>query len=249
MEREKLEHAAEILRGARQVVALTGAGVSRPSGIPDFRSPGGAWSQHDPAEVASLGSFERNPRRFFEWFLPLLSLMEAARPNAAHHALAALERAGRLRAVITQNIDSLHRSAGSREVFELHGHLRSATCVACGHQVPAAPVVRLMRLGQLPRCGCGGLLKPDIVLFDELLPRGLYWLSRRAAETCDAMVVAGTSLEVFPVAELPVVARRAGARLIIINQSETYLDEHADVVLRSDVAHALPELASRAVAG
>ncbi|HWQ13410.1 MAG TPA: NAD-dependent deacylase [Roseiflexaceae bacterium] len=246
MERETLERAAEILRAAPRIVALTGAGLSRPSGIPDFRSQEGLWSHHDPSEVASLGSFRADPRRFFAWFLPLLNAMESAAPNPAHHALAALERASRLRAVITQNIDSLHRRAGSREVLELHGHLRSATCVECGHQVPAAPVIRLMRLSQLPRCHCGGLLKPDIILFDELLPRGLYWLARRAAETCDALVVAGTSLEVFPACELPALARRAGAKVVIVNQSPTHFDAYADAVLRADVAEALPALAERA---
>jgi NAD-dependent deacetylase len=212
-----IERAGAVLRGAKRIVALTGAGVSRPSGIPDFRSGAGIWQRYNPAEVASLSAFQRNPRRFFEWFAPLLDAVQSALPNAAHHALAGLERSGRLRAVITQNIDSLHRRAGSREVFELHGHIRTATCVECGHQIPGDPVIRLMRLGQVPRCRCGGLIKPDIVLFDELLPRGLYWL-----------------------------ARRAGAKVIIVNQGETYFDAQADVVLREDVAEALPALAERA---
>jgi NAD-dependent deacetylase len=241
-----IERAAEILRASRRVVALTGAGISRPSGIPDFRGAAGLWSSHEPAEVASLASFQRDPQRFFDWFRPLLETIDAAGPNPAHCALAALEQAGRLSAVITQNIDSLHRRAGSREVFELHGHLRSATCIACEHQVPAAPVLRAIRRRRLPLCQCGGLLKPDVVLFDELLPRGIYWLARRAAETCDALIVAGTSLEVYPAAELPAVARRHGARVIIVNQSATDFDPYADAVVRADLASALPALLARA---
>ena len=247
MELQQIERAGEILRGAQRVVALTGAGISRPSGIPDFRSATGLWSRQDPSEVASLGGFQRNPRRFIEWFLPLLDTMQRALPNPAHHALAALERRGRLGAVITQNVDSLHRRAGSKEVFELHGHLRTAPCVECGHHVPAEPIIRLMRLGQVPRCSCGGLLKPDIVLFDEMLPRGLYWLARRAAETCDALIVAGTSLAVSPVSDIPALARRNGAQVIIVNRDETHFDPYADVVLHADIATALPALADRAI--
>lgn len=244
---EQIGRAAEIMRSSERIVALTGAGFSRPSGIPDFRSDAGLWSRYDPAEVASLSGFQRNPRRFFDWFLPLLDMIEAALPNAAHHALAELERCGRVSAVITQNIDGLHHRAGSREVYELHGHLRSATCIECGHQIPAAPAIRSMRSRRALRCSCGGLIKPDVVLFDELLPRGLYWLARRAVETCDALVVAGTALEVFPVGELPQVARRSGAKVIILNQSATHFDPYTDVVVRADVAEVLPELAERAV--
>jgi NAD-dependent deacetylase len=245
MDAEALERAVAILSEARNVVALTGAGVSRPSGIPDFRSGEGMWSRHNPAEVASLGAFRESPRRFYEWFLPLLDHMEAALPNPAHHALSELERRGQLSALITQNIDSLHRRAGSREVFELHGHVRSATCLECGHQVPAEPVVRAMRRGTIMRCSCGGILKPDVILFDEMLPRGLYWLARRAVEQTDALLVAGTSLEVFPVGDLPAIARRHGARVVIVNQGPTHFDEHADALLRADVATALPLLVER----
>ena len=165
-----------------------------------------------------------------------------ALPNPAHLALAQLERGGRLKAVITQNIDGLHQRAGSREVYELHGHMRSATCLDCERQVPAAPLIERVRRGKIPRCACGGLFKPDVVLFDELLPRGLFWLAQRAIETCDAVLVAGTALEVAPVCEMPLAALRRGARLIIVNQSETYLDERADVVLHEDVAEALPAI-------
>jgi NAD-dependent deacetylase len=242
MDQRGVDRAAEILRGARRVVALTGAGISTPSGIPDFRSTDGLWALEDPMTVASQRGFRADPRRFYDWFRPLLDQIIAARPNPAHVALAALEQAGQIHAVITQNIDGLHQRAGSREVYELHGHLRSATCLGCDRQAPAEPLLRKARGGDIPRCDCGDLFKPDVVLFDEMLPRGLFWLAQRALETCDALIVAGTSLEVFPVCEMPLTALRNGAPLIIVNKSETYLDEQADVVLHEDVSVALPAI-------
>jgi NAD-dependent deacetylase len=242
MNLESIAHAAAIVRGARSVVALTGAGISVPSGIPDFRSAGGLWGLDDPMEVASLRAFRANPQRFYSWFRPLLGRLLDAQPNPAHLALAALERAGMLKALITQNIDGLHQRAGSREVYELHGHLRSAICLECERQVPTGPLLERVRHGAIPRCDCGGLFKPDVVLFDELLPRGLFWLAQAAIETCDALIVAGTSLEVAPVGDLPLEALQRGARIVIVNQGETYLDERADVVLHEDVAEALPAI-------
>ncbi len=242
MDQIAVARAAQIMRGARSVVALTGAGISVPSGIPDFRSDGGLWKLDHPMEVASLRAFRANPQRFYDWFRPLLGRLQAAQPNPAHLALAALERAGALKALITQNIDGLHQRAGSREVYELHGHLRGATCLECELQAPTAPLLERVRCGEIPRCDCGGLFKPDVVLFDELLPRGLFWLAQSAVETCDVLIIAGTSLEVAPVGDLPLAALRRGARIIIVNQGETYLDERADVVLREDVAEALPAI-------
>ena len=245
-----VERAAELLGAAVYAVALTGAGVSTPSGIPDFRGDGGLWAGQDPAEVAALHVFLRDPRPFFRWFGPLFGLLSAAQPNPAHTALARLEQAGRLRAVITQNIDGLHQRAGSREVYELHGHVRSATCVRCGRQVPSQPLQRTIAGGRPLACpGCRGALKPDVVLFGEALPQGLYWMARRALEQSDLLLVAGTSLEVEPAGGLPLLALRRGARLLIINKSATHLDARADVVLRADVAEALPALAERLLAG
>jgi NAD-dependent deacetylase len=244
MDRQAIECAAEIVRGARRIVALTGAGISRPSGIPDFRSADGLWTRDDPMAVASLAGFRADPRRFYSWVRPLIDTIEVALPNPAHRALAQLEREGRLTAVITQNIDGLHHRAGSREVYELHGHIRSATCLDCEHQVPGRALLEPVRRNTIPRCSCGGLLKPDVVLFDELLPRGLFWLAQRAIEQADLILVAGTALEVAPVCDLPLAALRRGARLIIVNQGETYLDERANVVLHEDVAEALPAIAN-----
>lgn len=247
MKAEAIKHAVDLLRNARNVVALTGAGISTPSGIPDFRGPKGAWNTVDPLEVASLQRFLHNPRAFYDWFRPLLDTVLSAAPNAAHYALATLEQQKVLRAIITQNFDGLHQRAGSREVYELHGHLRTATCLECERQIPTHALLPKIRRGEPPHCNCGYPLKPDVVLFDEMLPRGLYWLARRAVEHADVIIVAGTSLEVFPVNELPAIGLRRGAKLIIINTGSTYLDEYASVVIRDNVAVMLPELVEQVV--
>jgi NAD-dependent deacetylase len=239
-----IKHAAGLLHAARRAVAITGAGLSTPSGVPDFRSDSGIWQGHNPLEIAALAVYRRNPLEFVNWFRPLLERMVTAEPNPAHRALAQLERAGHLRALITQNIDGLHQRAGSREIYELHGNLRSATCLECGRQIPGERVIAKARRGEVLRCSCGDLFKLDIVLFDELLPRGLFWLAQRAVDEADLVLVAGTSMEVAPVCELPLAALRRGARLIIVNHGPTYLDERADILLRSDVAEALPAISA-----
>lgn len=248
VDQQSIARAAHLIGDAQRIVALTGAGFSRPSGIPDFRSDAGLWRQFDPNVVASLRAFIADPRRFYSWFQPLMNTIVVAQPNPAHLALAALVQLGKQLSVITQNIDGLHQRAGSREVFELHGHIRSATCLECGAQVPSSPLLPRVRQGNIPHCRCGGLLKPDVVLFDEMLPRGIYWLSERAAYSCDAMIVAGTSLEVAPACELPVIALDRRVPLIVINQSPTFVDARADVVLRADVALALPAIIAQVAA-
>lgn len=240
--------AAQLVRQAQRIVTLTGAGISVPSGIPDFRSDTGLWQQENPMDVASLRGFTANPKRFYDWFRPLLSKVQAAKPNPAHHAFAELEQAGKLKALVTQNIDGLHQKAGSRAVFELHGHMRTATCLNCERQVPATVFYEQVRNGSIAYCSCGGLFKLDVVLFDEGLPRGLFWLAQDAFERCDLVIVAGTALEVAPVCDLPLTALNRGARLIIVNKSETYLDSRADVVLHDDVAEALPAIVKAALA-
>lgn len=245
MDNAAIEQAAALWRSAQAPVVITGAGISRPSGIPDFRSDSGLWAEYDPIEVASLASFRRNPERFFSWVRPLVDLMAQAKPNPAHIALAELEQAGRLKAIITQNIDGLHQQAGSREVFEVHGHLRTAQCLECEREVPAETVFQTVRRGQVPLCDCGGVFKPMIVLFDELLPRGIFWLAQRALEQADLIVVVGTSLEVAPVSEMPLKPMQRNVPLLIINLAETYLDSHASLVLHEDVAVALPAIVER----
>jgi NAD-dependent deacetylase len=246
MHETALARGAQLLRDSRRIVALTGAGISRPSGIPDFRSDSGVWEHQDPLEVASLHAFRQNPQRFYSWLHNLMVPMLTAEPNPAHRALAELERHGKMRAVITQNIDGLHQAAGSRRVFELHGHLRTATCQDCGTQAPTEPLLPAVRRSHVPRCRCGGAFKPDVVLFDELLPQGLLWLAQHAFDECDLVLVAGTSLQVAPVCDLPLMALRRGVPLIMINLEATYLDERANVLLHEDVALALPAMVSEA---
>ncbi|MBP7691792.1 MAG: Sir2 family NAD-dependent protein deacetylase [Anaerolineales bacterium] len=245
----RIARAAALLRAARTVVALTGAGLSTPSGIPDFRSPGaGLWEDRDPFEFASLSAFRYHPEKFYSWVRPLAARIHAAQPNAAHHALVALETAGCLRTVITQNIDGLHRLAGQREVLEIHGSLTTATCRQCHHTVPGRPPLeRFIHEGVLPVCeSCGGILKPDVILMEEQLPALVFQRARDAVRQTDLLLVAGSSLEVMPAAGLPLEALRFGARLIIVNLGPTFLDERADVLISADVAEALPSLVAAA---
>jgi len=240
-----LEKAAALIGDAKFAVALTGAGSSTPSGIPDFRSSGsGLWTRYLPMEVASLTAFRQFPERFFEWLRPLASHLMTAEPNAAHLALARLEEDNRLKTIITQNIDGLHQRAGSKNVLQVHGTLSTLTCIGCYQQVSASEyTIPYIEHGQIPYCKtCGNYLKPDVVLFEEQLPAQVWLKARQAAEACDLMIVAGTSLVVAPVAQLPERAKKNGAHIIIINKSATYMDEHADVVLAGDVAEIIPAI-------
>lgn len=241
-----IREAAAYIRHARYGVVLTGAGISTPSGIPDFRSTGsGLWDKYDPFEVASLAAFRHHPERFFDWVRPLARDILRAKPNPAHEAIAQLERAGYFKAVITQNIDGLHQRAGSQQVIEVHGTLETATCTQCFRTYPKEDFLEsFLQHGEVPRCpACGGILKPDVVLFGEQLPWKAWSAAEKAVRQCDLMFVAGSSLEVTPVANLPLVAAQSGAALIIVNHTPTYIDIRADVVLRGDVAEIIPRIA------
>jgi NAD-dependent deacetylase len=243
---ELVAQATAIWLQAHAVVALTGAGLSTASGIPDFRSPqAGLWTDTDPMAVASLETFRYAPETFFAWVRPLASVIRGAEPNLAHRALATLEVRGRLQTVITQNIDELHRRAGSRRVLEIHGSLHAATCVRCLHVWPGAELLDLfVEDGRLPYCPeCGGLLKPNVTLMGEELPASVL-REAQGARQCDLMIVAGSSLEVMPAGGLPVAALNNGAQLIVINQAPTYVDERANVVIHADVTQVLPSLAA-----
>lgn len=246
--RQLTDHAAELFDAARQPVALTGAGISTPSGIPDFRSSGsGLWNRVDPMEVASLQAFRRDPQRFYHWFQPLAGSFLSAEPNPAHLALAELEQAGRLAGIVTQNIDGLHQRAGSRKVTEVHGNLKHATCISCLTQYPADPLLRsYAETGEAPRCPrCGGALKPDVILIGEQLPHEQIAEARALFKAADLVLVLGSSLEVVPVCKLPYYALEDGARLVIINLESTYLDQRADVLIHADVAEVMPALAAK----
>ena len=236
--------AADLLRHATYAVALSGAGISTPSGIPDFRSPGsGLWKRADPFVVGSLLGFRQRPEAFYKWIRPLARQIVEAQPNPAHSALARLEAAGRLRSVITQNVDGLHQRAGSRRVHEVHGHLREATCVLCGRTVLSDDLVTaFVERNEIPRCACGGVVKPNVVLFGELLPAETWAAAEQDVSACDVLLVAGSSLEVTPVSNLPRLAADRGARIIIVNLEPTPMDNLADVVIHQDVAEVLPRV-------
>jgi NAD-dependent deacetylase len=243
---DPIRQAAALLRDAQHAVAQTGAGVSTPSGIPDFRSvDSGLWNNVDPFEVGSLVGFRRRPEAFFEWVRPLTRLILDAKPNPAHLAIAAMEQHGVIKALITQNIDMLHTRAGSHTIYEVHGHLREATCIECFGVYPTNGLLNVFAdTGEIPHCpGCGAILKPNVILFGEAMPVTVLHKAQRAARQADVLIVAGTSLEVAPASEIPLIAHAHGAQVIIVNREPTYADSYAEIVIRDDVAHALPEIA------
>jgi NAD-dependent deacetylase len=233
---------AALIREADSVVALTGAGISVPSGIPDFRSPGtGVWANVNPMEVAHIDVFRRDPERFWRFYGERFQALERKRPNRAHVALAELERAGMLDAVITQNIDQLHARAGSQTLVEVHGTIAHSSCLICGHCFALADV-RSRRLEDrqgVPRCDCTSPLKPDVVLFGEYLPAQALAQAEQLAAGADLMLCIGSSLEVYPVGQLPAVTLSRGGRLAILTQGSTPFDDRAAVRCHGDVVDEL----------
>jgi NAD-dependent deacetylase len=242
--RAGVEHLAELAREAGSVVALTGAGISVPSGIPDFRSPGtGVWEKVDPMEVAHIDAFRCDPERFWSFYGQRFATLRDKQPNPAHLALVELERRGVLDAVITQNIDMLHRKAGTRELVEVHGTIATSSCLDCGAAFELEEArARLSADGAVPRCDCGRPLKPDVVLFGELLPVAAMERATVLAAGADLLLCVGSSLEVHPVAGLPALTLRAGGRIALVTQGPTPFDEDAEVKLDRDVVEDLEAL-------
>jgi NAD-dependent deacetylase len=244
--RSRAGHLAEMIRAARSVVALTGAGISVPSGIPDFRTPRtGLWEKVNPMEVAHIDAFRSDPVRFWRFYGDRFATLGEKQPNGAHQALVALERAGRLDGVITQNIDMLHRRAGTRELVEVHGSIASCSCPSCGGRVAVEEVRARLALEEdgVPRCeGCLGPLKPDVVLFGEMLSEGALTRARVLCEGADVLLCIGSSLEVHPVGGLPLLTHQAGGAVAIITQGPTPLDDLAAVRLSGDVVGELQAL-------
>jgi len=239
------ERLAGLITAGGPVVALTGAGISVPSGIPDFRSPGsGLWEQQDPMEVAHINVFRRDPQRFWRFYAQRFHALEHKLPNPAHRALAELERRGLLRAVITQNIDRLHERAGSRELVEVHGTISHSSCPRCGARHPLAEVRARLRADPagVPRCDCGSPLKPDVVLFGEYLPAAALARAEALASEAALLLCIGSSLEVYPVASLPGMTLAAGGRLAILSKGPTPYDSRAEVRLWGDVVEELEAL-------
>jgi NAD-dependent deacetylase len=244
---ESATRLAELIRESDRIVALTGAGISVPSGIPDFRSPGtGLWERVDPMAVAHIDVFRRDPERFWHFYGDRFQTLEDKRPNGAHAALAALERAGLLEAVITQNIDRLHALAGTRELIEVHGTIDHSSCQACGARYPLATVRARQREDSrgVPRCDCNSPLKPDVVLFGEYLPEQALARAQLLAASADLMLCIGTSLEVYPVAELPAITLSFGGKIAIVTQGRTPFDRRAAVRCGGDVVDELSAVVS-----
>lgn len=236
-----VESLAELVRTHQPCVVLTGAGISTESGIPDFRSPTGVWRRYDPMEYATIDAFHADPAKVWDFYGKRLVALGRALPNDGHRALAGLERRGWIDAVVTQNVDGLHARAGSRTVVEVHGSIRTARCLGCDSTVPFEEAVALLPVPHCPRCG--RVLKPDVVMFGELLPEAAIDRAVRLAAEARLLLVVGSSLEVFPVAGLPLETLGAGGRLAIVNRGETCFDHHADVRIDGGAGETLAALA------
>lgn len=263
---------ARLIRERQPCVVLTGAGVSQESGIPtfrgpdpplpgdgdnknlstesgipDFRSPTGIWADFDPREYATLGAFRRDPEKVWRFYAPRFSMLTDAEPNRAHLALAELERLGLVRAVVTQNIDLLHGRAGSRDVVEVHGSIRTSSCLGCGARYPLREVVALLESRDgAPRCDrCGRVLKPDVVFFDELLPEEAIDRAFALAREAKLLLVVGSSLEVYPVAGLPLETIDAGGSVVVVNDGATAIDDRATLVVRARAGDVLADVVER----
>jgi NAD-dependent deacetylase len=237
-----VERLAELMRAHRPCVVLTGAGISTESGIPDFRSPTGIWAQYDPMDYATIDAFLADPVKVWDFYGRRLNVLQEAQPNAGHRALAELEARGWVQAVITQNIDRLHERAGSHALVEVHGSIRTSSCLDCGTVVPFDDVVRLLPVPECP--SCGRVLKPDVVMFGELLPAAEIARAERLAREAGLMLVVGSSLEVYPVAGLPLETLANGGVLAIVNRGPTPFDGRASVVLDGGAGDTLARLAA-----
>lgn len=245
---ETIRKAAELIRQSQRVVVFTGAGVSTESGIPDFRSPGGIWQKYDPQEFyfQRFMSSEESREKYWRMSLEFYEPFKAARPNAAHKAVAELEKLGKLDCVITQNIDNLHQEAGSSpdKVIELHGTAISVSCVSCRQKYSRDEIQTWLQRGvRVPKCGsCSGILKTDTVFFGQAMPPRETEESFRRARGCDLMIVIGSSLVVQPAASIPLEAKENGARLIIINRDPTYCDGRADALIHGSAGEAMGKI-------
>ncbi len=233
---DKIEEFLRLVSVSKKTLALTGAGISTDSGIPDYRSPEtGLWTKIDQS-VVSLEGFRKNPENYYSYALDVYPVRKAAKPNAAHETLSRLERDGFLTGVITQNVDGLHQQAGSKIVYELHGSTKRVVCLSCGQPLSMEDAMEKVVSGENPPlCSCGGILKPDAVFFGEALPEKTWEEARKLVIDSDLLIVLGTSLQVFPVSSLPSVALESGSRLVIVNLSKTPFDKQADLLINENI--------------
>jgi NAD-dependent protein deacetylase/lipoamidase len=238
------ERLTQLVQDLQPCVVLTGAGISTESGIPDFRSRTGIWARYDPMEYATIGAFLADPVKVWDFYGKRLHVLRDAEPNDGHRALAELEERGWVRAVITQNIDRLHERAGSRAPVEVHGSIRTSSCLDCGTVVPFDDVLLLLADAPAPPCpSCGRILKPDVVMFGELLPDAAIVRASQLASEARLMLVVGSTLEVYPVAGLPLETLAAGGSLAIVNRGRTPLDRRASLTIDAGAGETLRALA------
>jgi len=254
MEKQSLDTLADRIAGlileAKRVVVFTGAGVSTESGLPDFRSPGGIWDRFNPADL-TYQKFIQDPKTRKLWWQLFRErgLSTEIKPNPAHYAIAELERLGKLDSVITQNIDNLHQKAGvpDEKVFELHGNIKWTVCLNCGQRYPFEQVkIKLDEGEEVPACeACGGILKPTIIFFGEPLPEGVFEIATSHACHADLLIIVGSTLVIYPAADIPVQAVNSGAKLVIINLSPTPLDHRASVLVRAKAGETMSKVIER----
>lgn len=241
--RMSVERLAELFRRRRPAVVLTGAGISTESGIPDFRSPQGIWAEYDPAEYATIDAFRADPAKVWSFYSMRLRVLVEAEPNAGHEALAALEREGHVSAVVTQNIDGLHQRAGSREVVEVHGSIRSSTCFDCGASYALDELLALLEGAAAPVCPrCAAIVKPDVVMFGEVLPEAAIDRAYELARSTGLLLVVGSTLEVWPVSMLPQETLVRGGQVAVVNKGPSAIDDRAVVKIDGGAGETLAAL-------
>ncbi|MFB0563102.1 MAG: NAD-dependent deacetylase [Candidatus Lokiarchaeia archaeon] len=244
MPNEEILGVAKLIKESKKVVVLTGAGISVESGIPDFRGPDGLWKRFSPEKVGTITSFLSNPEDWWKMAQEIAPVLFNAEPNLGHIALAELEKMGKVEAIITQNIDGLHQAAGSKNVVEVHGNVRSASCVQCKKKHSIEYVISEVGKGNFtPRCtDCNGMVKVDVVMFGEMLPEEAISEAYRLAQECDLLLVVGSSLVVYPVAALPGMALNRGAKTVIINMEKTGYTKYADYHIYGKAGEILPQI-------
>ena len=248
----KIETVAGFIHNSKKIVVFTGAGISTESGIPDFRSPGGIWEKYNPNELTyqKFLTVQASRETYWERQKNLWPIIAAAMPNAGHMAIAELHKMGKLDCIITQDGDGLHQRSGvsADRVIELHGTWTRALCLNCGKKYPSEEVqVRLEAGEKVPTChACGGIMKPDVIQFGQSMPVKETSEAQKRAASCDLFLVCGSSLVVYPAAEMPLIAQGAGAKLVIINLMSTPHDDYADVVINEKIGDVLPRIVERA---
>jgi len=229
-----MKEVAKEIKNSKFCIALTGAGISTESGIPDFRGKNGIWSKYDINEYGTIESFIKNPSKIWKFFEEMIDGFKNAKPNIAHIALAEMEKEGIVKAIITQNVDNLHAKAGSKNIIEFHGNFSKLKCIKCGRKFDMEEEMRI--------CGCGGLVKPDMIMFGEEIPKDAIEKSFELAEKCDLILVIGTSCSVYPAAYIPVIAKRNGAKIVEINVEDTEITHLADYVLRGKCSEIISKI-------